>query len=67
MGRGVLPIHHLVCTDGSKGDWHPAADTTARDENGWEKFATKMQERLAEQGALAGIACGEAFKLITRT
>jgi LmbE family N-acetylglucosaminyl deacetylase len=38
-------IHHLVCTDGSKGSWDPTADTTAL-------IATRQDEQRAAARAL---------------
>ncbi len=40
-------IHHLVCTDGSKGSWDPAEDTA-------ELVATRQQEQRAASRALGG-------------
>ena len=49
-------IHHLVCTDGSKGTWDPDADTAA--------LATRRRREQAEAAQkLAGPQAGEVFFL----
>ncbi|MDX2382101.1 MAG: PIG-L deacetylase family protein [Acidimicrobiia bacterium] len=45
-------VHHLICTDGSKGTWDPAADLTALRE------ARELEQRAAARH-LAGDAAGE--------
>ncbi len=42
-------IHHLVCTDGSKGSWDPSQDTS-------ELVLTRQQEQRAASRALGGKA-----------
>ncbi|MFT3855752.1 MAG: PIG-L deacetylase family protein [Ilumatobacteraceae bacterium] len=47
-------VHHLVCTDGSKGTWNPDAD-----------IAALVATRQAEQQRAAGLLSGSSFGTVT--